>query len=466
MSDDQQPQAPESGFGPGYGQPYGYGPQPYDYPAQHYGHAPAADPYAAGSYTYPGAPVPPPYYGAPPAPPTPGKSGRNWTLIAGTAAVAAALVIGVGVATHHTDTTNGTALDGTQANPGISNGGSSTGGGSTDPFGSGGSLTTPGSGSSGTGGTGGTSGSGSSTGTASTASTKQQVGVVDIDTIIGYNEGEAAGTGLVLDSSGEILTNNHVIDEATTIKVTIVSTGKTYSATVVGTAPTLDIAVIKLAGASGLTTANFGNSSSVKVGDSVTGVGNAGGKGGTPSAAAGTVTALNQTITASDESGTSSEQLTGVIATNAPIQAGDSGGPLYNSSDKVIGIDTAASTSRQQSAGFAIPINNALSIASQIESGVQTSSIHIGSPAALGVGLSIDGTLTLEQVFPGGGAANAGLVAGDTITAVNGTKVATQAKLKTLVTARKPGDKLSVTYLDQTGTSHTVTVTLSNGPAD
>ena len=157
----------------------------------------------------------------------------------------------------------------------------------------------------------------------------------------------AKGTGIVLTSNGEILTNNHVINGATSVSVTDIGNGKTYKATVVGYDESHDIAVLQLSGASGLTTATTGDSSTVNVGDSVVALGNAGGAGGTPSVAAGAVTALNQSITASDESSGSSEQLTGLIETNADIQAGDSGGPLVNSHGQVIGIDTAASTNYQ-----------------------------------------------------------------------------------------------------------------------
>ena len=439
----------------GYGQPYGYGPQPYEYPQQHYGYAGYTNPYAG--WTPPAGP-----YGAPlPAPAQ--RPRRTWTRVLGAAAVAAALAIGIGFAANRSDTTAGTALDGSQAYPGTSNGQStSPNGGTTNPFGSGSNPFGSGSGSSGSGSSGaGSTGSG-------TATAAQQIGIVDIDTVVGYNQGEAAGTGMVLDSSGDVLTNNHVIDGATKISDTIVSSGRTYTATVVGTAPTQDIAVIHLVGASGLTSANFGDSSTVKVGDAVTGVGNAGGVGGTPSAASGSVTALNQQITASDESGQNSEQLTGVIATDAPIKAGDSGGPLYSSSNKIIGIDTAANTTQQQAAGFAIPINHALQIAQQIEAGVQTSSIHIGSPAALGVSVvaTTTGGVGLAEVYPGQGAAKAGLVAGDVITAVNGTQVTGLNQLKSMITAHQPGNQISVTYTDQSGTSHTATVTLSDGPAD
>ncbi len=148
-------------------------------------------------------------------------------------------------------------------------------------------------------------------------------------------------------------------------------------------------------------------------------IGNAEGKGGQPSVVTGSVTALNQSITASDEGSGSSEQLTGMIETNAPIEPGDSGGSLVNSAGQVIGMDTAASTSSetptaqtanpgQQSQGqsgqsqsgqsqssgtqaFAIPINEAVSIAAQIEGGNSSATVHLGSTAFLGVEVSSTG---------------------------------------------------------------------------
>src|SRR5205814_5351507 len=153
-------------------------------------------------------------------------------------------------------------------------------------------------------------------------------------------------------------------------------------------------AVIKLQNASGLTTANLGDSSSVQTGDAVTALGNAGGKGGTPSVATGAVTALNQSITASDEgSGANSEQLSRLIETNADIQPGDSGGALVNSYGEVIGMNTAASSGTQfqsesgQSAAqaYAIPIDQAEAIAKQIEAGQSSSTVHIGATAFLGI---------------------------------------------------------------------------------
>ena len=197
----------------------------------------------------------------------------------------------------------------------------------------------------------------------------------------------------MLSSNGVILTNNHVIDGATSISVTDVGNNKTYTASVVGYDRTKDIAVLQLHNASGLQTATLGNSSNASVGEDVVGIGNAGGTGGTPSAVGGTVTALNQSITASDDGDGTSEQLSGLIETNADIQPGDSGGSLVNTSGDVIGMDTAASAGTSfefngQSSGtqgFAIPIDTALSIARTIEAGSGSSTVHIGETAFLGV---------------------------------------------------------------------------------
>src|SRR5215467_1338664 len=241
----------------------------------------------------------------------------------------------------------------------------------------------------------GSSPSGNATATSTTALTTAQIasrvspGLVDVTSTLGFAGATAKGTGIVLTSNGEVLTNNHVISGATSVSVTDIGNGKTYKATVVGYDESHDIAVLQLSNASGLTTATTGDSSTVKIGDRVVGLGNAGGVGGAPSAAAGSVTALNQSITASDEGSGSSEQLTGLIQTNANIQAGDSGGPLANSHGQVIGVDTAASAGFQfgnggfgdggngnngssgsgnqgTTQGYAIPINTALSIASEI----------------------------------------------------------------------------------------------------
>ncbi|QRP49121.1 S1C family serine protease [Amycolatopsis sp. FDAARGOS 1241] len=362
--------------------------------------------------------------------------------------------------------------------------------------------------------------------------------LADVNTDLGYQGAEAAGTGIVLTSDGEILTNNHVVEGATSIKVTDLGDGKTYTASVLGYDRSHDIAVIKLNGASGLKTATLGNSSSVQTGDAVVGIGNAGGAGGTPAVAAGKVTALNQSITASDESSSSSEQLSGLIQVDADIQSGDSGGPLVNASGQVVGVDTAASQSFQFNGGqgrgfggglgrgqggfgqgqgglgqgdgqqggstgnqgFAVPINQAIDLAHQIIGGKSSETVHIGQSAFLGVSVSDAGQQAqggfgqgqrglgqgglgqgglgqgqgqgqgsssgalIQQVVQGGPAAAAGLTGGDVITAVDGKAVDSATTLTTLMDTHHPGDKLTVTVVDQTGQQHDVSITPANGP--
>ena len=308
--------------------------------------------------------------------------------------------------------------------------------------------------------------------TSSTAATAaQQVGVVDINTVLQYQGAQAAGTGMILTSSGEVLTNNHVVEGATSIKVVIVSTGATYTAKVVGTDPTDDVAVLQLQGASGLQTAKVGNSSGVKAGDAVTAVGNAGGTGGTPSAAKGSVVATGQSLTASDENGSNAENLTDMIEISAAVVAGDSGGPLYDANGNVIGMDTAASNSFARGGGqtvaYAIPIDKAQKIADQIESGHETSTIHIGYPAFLGVSLqdALNGSV-IAAVGNGTPAAKAGLQAGDVITSVDGKAITSASSLSSVIAGHDPGDHVKIAWTDTSGQTHTATVTLATGPAD
>lgn len=303
------------------------------------------------------------------------------------------------------------------------------------------------------------------------ATASQMVGVVDINTKLKYEVAKAAGTGMILTSNGEILTNNHVVEGATKIKVTVVATGKKYTATVVGTDKVDDVAVLQLTGASGLSTVTT-DTSQVNVGDAVTAVGNAMGAGGTPSAAKGSVTGINRSITTQSEEGVDGERLTGMIQVNAQVIAGDSGGPLYNSADKVIGMDTAASSSPSQSVGFAIPISKALSIATQIENGDAGGNIRLGVPGFLGVSFgssynqgSQSGAV-ISGVVSNSPAAAQGLVQGDTIKSVDGTAITSGAQLKTVLSTYKGGDSVSLTWTDTQGGSHTASVKLIAGPAE
>ena len=302
-------------------------------------------------------------------------------------------------------------------------------------------------------------------------------GVVVIETNLAYQDAAAAGTGIVLTSSGEILTNNHVIEGATTIRVKVPNTNRSYAASVLGYSKTGDIALIKLTNASNLKTSSLSSSTKLTVGTHVTAVGNAGGTGRLVSAT-GTVTALGTSITVQGDDG-SSHRLIGLIKTNAPLQPGDSGGPLLNGSAKVVGVDTAASTASPYAGygsteGFAIPIATAMKIAEQIAAGQSSSSVHIGDTAFLGVqvgtppgygyGYGDASGATIVGVVPGGPADKAGLVAGDVITAVGGTQVDSADALGPIVLQLPTGRSVTIDYVDANGDSQTTTVTPGSGP--
>jgi S1-C subfamily serine protease len=315
---------------------------------------------------------------------------------------------------------------------------------------------------------------GSGTAYAATRTTSHPIGtgVVVINTNLAYQNASAAGTGIVLTSSGEILTNNHVIAGATTIRVSVPKTTHTYTARVVGYDTTADIAVLQLQKASNLKTVTTGSASNLKLGARVTAVGNAGGTG-TLTSSSGTVTGLNKSITVQGDNGTT-EQLAGLIETNATLQPGDSGGPLLNSAGRVVGIDTAASSSSPFAAsasndGYAIPIGKATTIAKLIVSGKSSATVHIGATAFLGVELgnspSFAGPGTMiVGVVPGAPAAAAGLVPGDVIIAAAGRAVTGPSDIESIILAHKPGDKVSVTYTDASGQNQTATITLASGP--
>jgi S1-C subfamily serine protease len=335
---------------------------------------------------------------------------------------------------------------------------------------------------------------------------------------------------MVINADGLVLTNNHVIENSTKITATVAATGKNYLAKVVGYDVTGDIALIQLQNPPGLHPVPIGNSSEVKTGATVVAMGNAEGRSEIVSAT-GQVTGINKTITASDQGGSvSSETLRGMIETNANIVAGDSGGPLVNSSGQVIGMDTAGdnvSFNQQQSAaGFAIPINTALTVAKQIAEGHASSTIVIGYPPFLGIYIakaaSSDPQAQAEQQqqqqqqqqnngFGGFGngfgngsgngnggtpscyssdanlvvpstiasvnsgtlvigticnspAAAAGLTAGSVITGVNGQAVGAPQSLTGIVSKFHPGNTVSVTWVTPSGQHKTDNLLLTAGP--
>jgi len=258
-----------------------------------------------------------------------------------------------------------------------------------------------------------------------------------------------------------------VVQGATSITVTDETTGKEYKADVVGTDATHDVAVLKLEGASGLSTVTLDDDGEPATGDAVTDVGNAEGTGNLV-AATGTVTATDQDIQVQSESGTGTESLQGLIEVAADIVSGDSGGPVLDSEGEVVGMATAASSGTADVTGYAIPITTAKSIAEQILAGHASSTITIGLPAFLGVevsGTATTGGVAVAGTVQGSGAASAGLTEGDVITSIDGTAVTSADALTSAIQSHAVGDHVTVGYTDVTGAAKTVTVTLTAGPA-
>ena len=293
---------------------------------------------------------------------------------------------------------------------------------------------------------------------------RPNVGIVNIYTTLGYQSGLAAGTGMIISRSGEVLTNNHVINGATKFKVVDVTTHHRYNATVTGYSVSRDIAVLQLANASGLRTVKRGGAIPLRVGMRIVARGNAQGRGGPPKTARGRIIALHQQIIAKDETG-DPETLNNMIATNAPVVPGYSGGPLENSQNRVVGIVTAGSTNPSFHRGFAIPLPQALQIARRIESGRPNAIVHVGPTAFLGVILKdVSGGARIWSTVPGKPADEAGLVKGDVIKSLNGTTISSVKDVRTTVLQLVPGKTVPIAWTDTNGVDQTGTITPISGP--
>jgi S1-C subfamily serine protease len=269
---------------------------------------------------------------------------------------------------------------------------------------------------------------------------------------------------MILSRSGEVLTNNHVIAGATKFKVVDVTTHRRYSATVVGYSVSRDIAVLQLANASSLRTVKRGGAIPLHVGMRVVARGNAQGRGGPPKTARGRIIALHQQITAKDGGG-DSETLNNLIATDTPVVPGYSGGPLENSQNRVLGIVTAGSTTSGFHRGFAIPLPQALQLARRIMSGKSNAIVHVGPTAFLGVVLTdVPGGAKIYSVVPGKPADVAGLVKGDVITSLNGTKISSRTDVRNTVLSLVPGTAVPIGWTDTNGIAQTGTITPMSGP--
>ena len=242
----------------------------------------------------------------------------------------------------------------------------------------------------------------------------------------------------------------------------MVTTGATYDAEVLGYDARRDVAVLRLDDASGLATATT-DTAGVSVGEDVTAVGDAGGDGGALTAAAGSVTALRRPITVSDEQTGGTSRLRNLIEVDADVIPGDSGGALLDSSGDVVGMNVAASSGTTNITGYVIPIARVLRVADHVLAGDASGSVTLGYDAFLGVSMGASG-LTLAGVVDGSAAAAVGLTAGDTITSLGGVRVSTPVQLRRAVAAHDPGDPVTVTWTDASGTSHSASATLGRAP--
>jgi S1-C subfamily serine protease len=332
--------------------------------------------------------------------------------------------------------------------------------------------------------------------------------VVDVVATLTYDDETASGTGFVIDArTGLILTNNHVIRDATSVTVRVPATGRTYPAGIVGVDVGADIAVLRISPVAGLVAAPLGDSAPVAVGAPVMSFGNQAGAGGSPAIAHGVITGTGRTIQADDGVAGFSETLHGMLATTARIEPGDSGGPLAGAAGTVIGVDTAAGTGGTNT-GYAIPINTAMAAERQITARHPGHGISLGVGGFLGVVVgpgtehspvaqqqrersraAVDPTgatgciptqadvTTPVAVAPvsagalvvgvlcGTGAATAGIGAGDVITAADGHQVKSPAALTAAMDAIRPGTVIPVTWVSTTGVRRTSRIRLGPAPA-
>jgi putative serine protease PepD len=283
------------------------------------------------------------------------------------------------------------------------------------------------------------------------------------------SQGQATGSGFVIDEDGILVTNNHVVADAEGAPELTFSDGTSATAKVLGTSPSYDIAVLEV-DAKNLPALPLGNSDSVVVGDPVLAIGSPLGLSGTVTS--GIVSAKNRPVTAGGEQGGSDSAYINAIQTDAAINPGNSGGPLVDIDGEVIGVNSAIATvggslggeSGNIGVGFAIPINPVRRTVEQL--------IDKGKAEFPIIGASLDGTYDGEgariasggadggpAIVPDGPAADAGLEAGDVILALDGKTVQSSSELIVAIRSKQPGDTVTLT-VRRDGSEHQVEVTL------
>jgi S1-C subfamily serine protease len=321
---------------------------------------------------------------------------------------------------------------------------------------------------------------------------KVEPAVVSIDSHAVQNSGgdfvEAAGTGMILTPQGEVLTNNHVVSGASSVTATLFGQTKSLPAHVIGTDPSRDLALVQIDNASNLPTVTLGDSGQTQVGDDVLAIGNALALSGGPSVTQGIVSAENRSLSTQDDSG-KTENLSGLLQTDAAINPGNSGGPLVNAQAQVIGINTAVAASSQgnaptQNIGFAIAIDSVkpqLASLRQGGTGGPGTTSPTPTPAAntayMGVTVqSVSPSLQqqdhltpaagalVSSVQAGSPADQAGLKTNDVVVSLNGTPISTATALTAALHPLKPGDVVKV-GIYRGSAQQTVSVTLGTNPA-
>lgn len=301
------------------------------------------------------------------------------------------------------------------------------------------------------------------------AAVEDAVVAINVEGDGAFGRSRGAGSGMIIEPEGLVLTNNHVIADATSISVTLAD-GRDVDADLVGSIPSNDVALIRLRDVSDLATVTFGSSADLRVGDPVVAIGNALGLGGTPSVTAGIVSALGREIARPI-------RLEDLVQTDAAIYPGNSGGPLVNAAGEVVGVNTAVAPNDTgggaENLGFAISIDQLKPLIDDLKRGggdvvisaflgVRTVDLDdVQSEVLERFDITRDDGAFVGEVVSGSGADEAGLEPGDVIIAIDGETVESALDVGELIGERSPGDEIELT-IEREGEERTITATLGS----